>query len=138
MWLNVFTWPSYTSRYELAENCYVPCLILVLRAHLCFPYLASFPYLYLPDRSAAYTGLTSAVAAISMLSSYRPNTSTSVRTMPTFLFRLTFLRLSNHSLASSLRVIPSILSTRESVLCLLTQTLLLLTKYDTAHQSAHF
>jgi hypothetical protein len=35
-----------------------------------------------------------------MLSSYRPNTSTSVRTMPTFLFRLTFPRLSNHSLLS--------------------------------------
>jgi hypothetical protein len=58
------------------------------------------PYLYLPDRSTAYTGLTSAVAAISMLSSYRPNTSTSVCTMPTFLFHLTFPRLSNHSLAS--------------------------------------
>jgi hypothetical protein len=37
-----------------------------------------------------------------------------------------------------LRVIPSILSTRESVLQILTQTLLLLTNYDTAHQSAHF
>jgi hypothetical protein len=37
-----------------------------------------------------------------------------------------------------LRVIPSILSTRESVLQILTQTLLPLTKYDTAHQSAHF
>jgi hypothetical protein len=24
------------------EMCYIPCLILVLRAHLCFPYLASF------------------------------------------------------------------------------------------------
>jgi hypothetical protein len=24
------------------NQCYVPCLILVLRAHLCFPYLASF------------------------------------------------------------------------------------------------
>jgi hypothetical protein len=35
-----------------------------------------------------------------MLSSYRPNTSTSVHTMPTFLFRLAFPRLSNHSLAS--------------------------------------
>jgi hypothetical protein len=35
-----------------------------------------------------------------MLSSYRPNTSTSVRTMPTFLFRLAFPRLSNHSPAS--------------------------------------
>jgi hypothetical protein len=57
-------------------------------------------YLYLSDRSTAYTGLTSAVAGISMLSSYRPNTSTSVRTMPTFLFRLAFPRLSNHSLAS--------------------------------------
>jgi hypothetical protein len=70
----------------------------------CAPTYASpvrlLPYLYLPDRSTAYTGLTSAVAAISMLSSYRPNTSTSVRTMPTFLFRLTFPRLSNHSLAS--------------------------------------
>jgi hypothetical protein len=37
-----------------------------------------------------------------------------------------------------LQVIPSILSTRESVLRILTQTFLLLTKYDTAHQSAHF
>jgi hypothetical protein len=35
-----------------------------------------------------------------MLSSYRPNPSTSVRTMPTFLFRLAFSRLPNHSLAS--------------------------------------
>jgi hypothetical protein len=64
------------------------------------PLFRLLPYLYLPDRSTAYTGLTSAVAAISMLSSYRPNMSTSVRTMPTFLFRLTFPRLSNHSLAS--------------------------------------
>jgi hypothetical protein len=64
------------------------------------PLLSLLPYLYLPDRSTTYTGLTSAVAAISMLSSYRPNTSTSVRTMPTFLFRLAFPRLSNHSLAS--------------------------------------
>jgi hypothetical protein len=37
-----------------------------------------------------------------------------------------------------LRVIPGIHSMRESVLQILTQTLLLLTKYDTAHQSAHF
>jgi hypothetical protein len=58
------------------------------------------PYLYLPDRSTAYTGLTSAIAAISMLSGYRPNMSTSVRTMPTFLFRLAFPHLSNHSPAS--------------------------------------
>jgi hypothetical protein len=50
------------------------------------PLSSLFPYLYLPDRSTAYTGLTSAIAAISMFSSYRPNTSTSVRTMPTFLF----------------------------------------------------
>jgi hypothetical protein len=67
---------------------------------LMLPLSRLLPYLYLPDRSTAYTGLTSAVAAISMLSSYRPNTSTSVRTMPTFLFRLAFPRLSNHSLAS--------------------------------------
>jgi hypothetical protein len=67
---------------------------------LMLPLFRLLPYLYLPDRSTAYTGLTSAVAAISMLSSYRPNTSTSVRTMPTFLFRLAFPRLSNHSLAS--------------------------------------
>jgi hypothetical protein len=84
----------------LNHKCYVPCLILVLRAHLCFPFYRLLPYLYLPDRSTAYTGLTLAVAAISMLSSYRPNTSTSVHTMPTFLFRLAFPRLSNHSLAS--------------------------------------
>jgi hypothetical protein len=64
------------------------------------PLYRLLPYLYLPDCSTAYTGLTSAVAAILMLSSYRPNTSTSVRTMPTFLFRLTFPHLSNHSLAS--------------------------------------
>jgi hypothetical protein len=64
------------------------------------PLFRLLPHLYLPDRSTAYTGLTSAVAAISMLSSYRPNTSTSVRTMPTFLFRLAFPRLSNHSLVS--------------------------------------
>jgi hypothetical protein len=24
------------------DECYVPCLILVLRAHLCFPFIASF------------------------------------------------------------------------------------------------
>jgi hypothetical protein len=64
------------------------------------PLFCLLPYVYLPDRSTAYTGLTSAVAAISMLSSYWPNTSTSVRTMPTFLFRLAFPRLSNHSPAS--------------------------------------
>jgi hypothetical protein len=57
---------------------------------LMLPLYHLLPYLYLPDRSTAYTGLTSAVAAISMLSSYRPNTSTSVRTMPTFLIRLAF------------------------------------------------
>jgi hypothetical protein len=67
---------------------------------LMLPLFRLLPYLYLPDRSTAYTGLTSAVAAISMLSSYRPNTFTSVRTMLTFLFRLTFPRLSNHSLTS--------------------------------------
>jgi hypothetical protein len=27
---------------ETKINCYVPCLILVLRAHLCFPFIASF------------------------------------------------------------------------------------------------
>jgi hypothetical protein len=54
---------------------------------LMLPLYRLLPYLYLPDRSTAYTGLTSAVAVISMLSSYRPNTSTSVRTMPTFLIR---------------------------------------------------
>jgi hypothetical protein len=47
------------------------------------PLSCLLPYLYLPDRSTTYTRLTSAVAAISMLSSYRPNTSTSVHTMPT-------------------------------------------------------
>jgi hypothetical protein len=67
---------------------------------LMLPLSCLLPYVYLPDRSTAYTGLTLAVAAISMLSSYRPNTSTSVRTMPTFLFCLAFPRLSNHSLAS--------------------------------------
>jgi hypothetical protein len=45
-------------------------------------------------------------------------------------------RLQQHYLL--LQVIPSIFSMRESVLHLLTQTLLLLTKYDTAHQSAYF
>jgi hypothetical protein len=35
--------PSCTLRaFPLRHVCYVPCLILVLRAHLCFPYLASF------------------------------------------------------------------------------------------------
>jgi hypothetical protein len=57
---------------------------------LMLPLYRLLPYLYLLDRSTAYTGLTSAVAVISMLSSYRPNTSTSVRTMPTFLIRLAF------------------------------------------------
>jgi hypothetical protein len=41
---------------------------------LMLPLFRLLPYLYLPDRSAAYTRLTLAVAAISMLSSYRPNT----------------------------------------------------------------
>jgi hypothetical protein len=34
---------------------------------LMLPLFRLLPYLYLPDRSTAYTGLTSAVAAISML-----------------------------------------------------------------------
>jgi hypothetical protein len=67
---------------------------------LMLPLSRLLPYLYLPDRSTAYTGLTSAIAVISMLSSYRPNMSTPVRTMPTFLFHLAFPRLSNHSPAS--------------------------------------
>ena len=37
-----------------------------------------------------------------------------------------------------LRVLSILMSTRESFLALLTHSLLLLTKYDTAHQSAHF
>jgi hypothetical protein len=90
---------SATVRKAITEAVTSPVL-----SWCCAPTYASLsrllPYLYLPDRSAAYTGLTSAVAAISMFSSYRPNTSTSVRTMPTFLFRLTFPGLSNHSLAS--------------------------------------
>jgi hypothetical protein len=73
---------------------------------LMLPLSCLLPYVYLPDRSTAYTGLTLAVAAISMLSSYRPNTSTSVRTMTTFLFRLAFPRLSNHSLASCYKSSP--------------------------------
>jgi hypothetical protein len=76
---------------------------------LMLPLFCLLSYLYLPDRSTAYTGLTSAVAAISMLSSYRPNTSTSVRTMPILLFRLAFPRLSNHSLASCYESSPVIL-----------------------------
>jgi hypothetical protein len=28
--------------FSCQVKCYIPCLILVLRAHLCFPYLASF------------------------------------------------------------------------------------------------
>jgi hypothetical protein len=70
------------------------------------PLSCLLPYLYLPDRPTTYTGLTSAVAAILMLSSYRPNTSTSVCTMPTFLFRLAFPRLSNHSPASCYETFP--------------------------------
>jgi hypothetical protein len=73
-----------------------------------------------------------------MLSSYRPNTSTSVRTMPTFLFRLAFPRLSNHSLVSCYESSPVFLVRVSQFFRALTQTLLLLTKYDTAHQSAHF
>jgi hypothetical protein len=73
---------------------------------LMLPLFRLLPYLYLLDRSTAYTGLTSAVAAISMLSSYRHNMSTSVRTMPTFLFCLAFPRLSNHSLASCYKSSP--------------------------------
>jgi hypothetical protein len=67
---------------------------------LMLPLSRLLPYLYLLDCSTAYTGLTLAVATISMLSSYRPNTSTSAYTMPTFLFCLAFPRLSNHSPAS--------------------------------------
>jgi hypothetical protein len=85
---------------ELLKELLRPLSYLGAARPLMLPLFRLLPYLYLPDRSTAYTGLTSAVAAISMLSSYRPNTSTSVRTMPTFLFRLAFPRLSNHSLAS--------------------------------------
>jgi hypothetical protein len=113
---------------------------------LMLPLSCLLPYLYLPDRSTTYTGLTSAVAVISILSSYRPNMSAPAYIMPTFLFRLAFPHLSNHSPASCYESSPVFLvSTHESVLCLLTQTLclltqtlLLLTKYDTVHQSAHF
>jgi hypothetical protein len=52
---------------------------------LMLPLSCLLPCLYLPDRSTAYTGLTSAVAAISMLSSYRPNTSVAAAMAP---FRL--------------------------------------------------
>jgi hypothetical protein len=77
-----------------------PLSYLGVARSLMLPLSRLLPYMYLPDRSTAYTGLTSAVAAISMLSSYRPNMSTSVYTMSTFLFRLAFPRLSNHSPAS--------------------------------------
>jgi hypothetical protein len=75
---------------DLIDNVLRPLSYLGAARPLMLPLFRLLPYLYLPDRSTAYTGLTSAVAAISMLSSYRPNTSTSVRTMPTFLFRLAF------------------------------------------------
>jgi hypothetical protein len=77
-----------------------PLLYLGAALSLMLPLSHVLPYLYLPDRSTAYTGLTSAVATISMLSSYRPNASTFAYTMPTFLFCLAFPRLSNHSPAS--------------------------------------
>jgi hypothetical protein len=83
-----------------------PLSYLSVARPLMLPLSCLLPYLYLLDRSTAYTRLTSAVATISMLSSYRPNTSTSVRTMPTFLFCLTFPRLSNHSLASCYKSSP--------------------------------
>jgi hypothetical protein len=97
--------PFFTPPYQAVLD---PETGVMLRPLSCFgaarplmlPLSRLLPYLYLPDRSTAYTGLTSAVATISMLSSYRPNTFTSVRTMPTFLFHLAFPRLSNHSLAS--------------------------------------
>ena len=97
--------PSFTPPYQAVLDPETgvmlrPLSYLGAARPLMLPLFRLLPYLYLPDRSTAYTGLTSAVAAISMLSSYRPNTSTSVRTMPTFLFRLAFPRLSNHSLAS--------------------------------------
>jgi hypothetical protein len=61
---------------------------------LMLPLYRLLPYLYLPDRSTAYTGLTSAVAAISMLSSYRPNTSTSVRLcLPSYFVSLSHVYL---------------------------------------------
>jgi hypothetical protein len=94
-------WDKYPERTErLLDYLLRPLSYLGAARPLMLPLFRLLPYLYLPDRSTAYTGLTSAVAAISMLSSYRPNTSTSVRTMLTFLFRLTFPRLSNHSLTS--------------------------------------
>jgi hypothetical protein len=97
--------PSFTPPYQAVLDPETgvmlrPLSYLGAARPLMLPLFRLLPYVYLPDRSTAYTGLTSAVAAISMLSSYRPNTSTSVCTMPTFLFRLAFPRLSNHSLAS--------------------------------------
>jgi hypothetical protein len=89
-----------TSQLYLEQVLLRPLSYLGAARPLMLPLSRLLPYVYLSDRSTAYTGLTSGVAAISMLSSYRPNPSTSVRTMPTFLFRLAFSRLSNHSLAS--------------------------------------
>jgi hypothetical protein len=87
--------PSFTPPYQAVLDPETgvmlrPLSYLGAARPLMLPLFRLLPYLYLPDRSTAYTGLTSAVAAISMLSSYRPNTSTSVRTMSTFLFRLAF------------------------------------------------
>jgi len=101
LWLHSGFSREPTSANMLAELSLLrPLSYLGAARPLMLPLFRLLPYLYLPDRATAYTGLTSAVAAISMLSSYRPNTSTSVCTMPTFLFRLAFPRLSNHSLAS--------------------------------------
>jgi hypothetical protein len=77
---------EWNKRYALLR----PLSYLGAARPLMLPLYRLLPYLYLPDRSTAYTRLTSAVAAISMLSSYRPNMSTSVHAMPTFLIRLAF------------------------------------------------
>jgi hypothetical protein len=98
-------WEKLAEQHEILQLLR-PLSYLGAARPLMLPLYCLLPYLYLPDRSTAYTGLTSAVAAISMLSSYRPNTSTSVRTMPTFLFRFAFPRLSNHSLASCYKSSP--------------------------------
>jgi hypothetical protein len=47
-----------------------PLSYLSAACSLMLPLTRLLPYVYLPDRSTAYTGLTSAVAAISILSSY--------------------------------------------------------------------
>jgi hypothetical protein len=67
----LFLTPPYQMVLDPATGVMLrPLSYLGAARSLMLPLSRLLPYLYLPDCSTAYTGLTSAVAAISMLSSY--------------------------------------------------------------------